>query len=315
MAKTIGTAEIVKHDRCGKEVARIINGVLHVPCVRRGCKGEHVALNDWVQRDRMAEAIKAILSGAVSPEQVMALTDPLADYRQTDGLILIGPEELDRACHGPNGENPLGLKSGWIPEVPVPTDLDRWIRSLVWRDHKDWQTRAALVLTPPEIGGIPTSLIGQNAIWGVAHDGTPAGQVRQDVFWSNYFVRPCHEGNPGFAWAKDTAADEWRWTLAYEHPVWTAQKNWAKQQEAASKRQMPIMSVARDTFALNAVLAAAGIRLRPATWSRTCTIYDGYPLDVYSYGYGVHAGRDWNPENASAGFAASVEGIDCTLAA
>lgn len=229
--------------------------------------------------------------------------DPLADYRQIKNLIVIGSAELDFACHGAGGENPLNLQSGWIPDVPVPADMDRWIRSLTWRDGPEWQTRAALVLTPPMIGGIPTSLIGQNKIWGVPHDSLPGGLVRQDVFWSNYFLQPNH------GWAKELPADQWQWMLAYEHPRWTTKLNWTSQKNVVNHRGMTISTVAQDAFALNAVLAATGIRLRSATWSRTSTIFDDFPLFVCSGGRGVVVDQCWNTDGADGSIAASVQGV------
>lgn len=301
MATTIGTAAIT-HKKCGKEIARVIGDVLHVQCLRRGCR-EWVPVEGWAETHRIKQAIDLILSGQIKLDDVLAPADPLADYRQIEGLIVIGPEELNKACHGPNGENPLKLQPGWIPDIPIPADYDKWIRSLIWRDNSEWATRAALVLTPSEIAGIPTSLIGQNEIWGVPHDGEEAGKVRQDVFWSNYFVQPKYN------WAKEPATNEWRWTLAYEHPLWTTKLNWNNQQAAAKKRKMPIMTAAQDAFVLNVVLAATGIRLRETTWSRTSTVYGGYPLGVRSCGNGVNVYRSWSPQDAHGILAASVQGI------
>lgn len=307
MAPTIRTAS-VSHQKCGKEIVRIIDGVLHVQCLRRGCR-EWVPIYGWAETGQIMRVMELILTDQVRLEDVLALADPLVDYRQIEGLIVIGPTELDKACHGPNGENPLELQPGWIPNVPVPADLDQWIRSLTWRDSPEWATRATLVLTPPEIGGIPTSLIGQNKIWGVSHDRIPAGRVRQDVFWSNYFVQPNYD------WAREPATDGWRWTLAYEHPLWMTKLNWDNQKQAALQRGMQISSVAQDAFVLNAVLAATGIRLRSATWSRTCTVYGGYPLNVHSCGNGVGVDGRWAPGGAGGLLAASVQGMPPGLVA
>jgi hypothetical protein len=249
--------------------------------------------------------LEAIQSGRIPMSAIEQFLDPLYEYRQIEGLIVVGPAELDRACRSHNSENPnpLGLKDGWIPAIEVPTEMDRWIRSEKWRTDKQWATRAALVLTPPEIAGIPTSLIGQQKIWGVSHDGIGSGTVRQDVFWSNWFIQPNYD------WANVPAVTEWYWTLIYEHPRWTTKKNWTNQQKAANERRMPISSAAQDAFALNAVLAVTGTRLRLSTWSRTSTIFEGCPLSVRSRDDGVSVDRRWRPGDALGGLAASVQGV------
>lgn len=238
----------------------------------------------------------------------------MTSYRQIEGLFVIGLAELDMACRSqdPKNPNPLNLKDGWIPQIEVPTEMDEWIRSCVWRDDEEWKTRAALVLVPPEIGGIPTSLIGQNKIWGVGHDGLAAGKVRQDVFWSNWFVKPVE---PNYDWANIQAVEEWRWLLAYEHPLWATNLIWDKQQKTAKERGMLISTAAQDTFVLNAVLAATGIRLRVPTWSRTSTLCGGCPLFVGSYDFGVLVCQGWFPEGAYSYVAASVQGVPLGLGA
>ena len=122
-------------------------------------------LTEFVERDPLRQAVDLLISGKVRPEEVVGLVvpkDPLAEYRQIEGLVVVGPAELDKLFR--TIANPLGLKEGWVPEnIPVgddPERMDAWLRSCIWRDHKDWQTRTALVLTPRAIGGVPTSLIG-----------------------------------------------------------------------------------------------------------------------------------------------------------
>lgn len=257
----------------------------------------------------LGPGILPLLEEKLSSRTRITCYDQLAFYRQIEGLIVIGPAELDKACRTPNGQNPLGLKDGWIPNIPVPEDLDKWIRSCVWRDHKDWQTRAALVLVPPEIAGISTSLIGQQKIWGVSHDNIDPGVVRQDVFWSNWFVKPNYD------WANSPAMADWQWVLIYEHPLWTTNLNWKNQQKVVTKRKMLLSNIAQDALALNLILAATGIRFRNLTYSRTSTIFDGYPLGVNSGGRGVDLRQGWDLEDADGHVAASVQGVSLDFVA
>ena len=159
-----------------------------------------------------------------SPADVIALCDPLAKYRNIEELFIVGPQELDTLFRIDSG-NPLSLREGWIPQPPsIDPRTDAWIRSCIWRDSPEWKTRAALILVPPMIGDIPTSLVGQNKLLGVAHDGYPAGIIRQDVFYSNWFVQP------NFNWVNEPAVKGWQWLLVYENPLWTTRSNWSSQQ-------------------------------------------------------------------------------------
>ena len=277
MVGTIGTAKdrVILHDRCGEEVARVINGAPTVKCIRRECK-EDVVLGDFIERGPLQEAFDLILSGQVSPADVIALCDPLAKYRNIEELFIVGPQELDTLFRIDSG-NPLSLREGWIPQPPsIDPRTDAWIRSCIWRDSPEWKTRAALILVPPMIGDIPTSLVGQNKLLGVQHDGVASGIIRKDVFWSNYFI------SPGFDWANVPAVGEWSWLLVYEHPFWTARNCWEGQEELSAQKGMPISSAPQDTWALNMLKAVYGVSWRINTWSRTSTLRDGNPLRVYS---------------------------------
>ena len=228
------------------------------------------------------------------------ITDPLAPYRQIEGLFVVGPAELDRLFRLEAEGNPLELEPSWVREVPVPPECDEWLRSKHWLTES-WETRAVLTLVPPKVGNIPTSLAGLYQLLGVPHDGREGGIIRQDVFWSNWFVNQ--------PWANEPAVTEWEWLLVYEHPLWTTEKSWTKQQEAAQEKGMPIATVALDTWALNMAFAVYGVRLRNTTWSRTSTIVGGSPLEVGSPGDSVRVPRRWLPGYAYGSVAASVRGV------
>ena len=310
---------------CGDRLVIIgSSGEMEVLCKRQRCRKAgistpirpigYIRLPEGMAPDRGMDILGAVQSGRIPASILEQYLDPLADYhpladyRQIKRLIVIGPAELDQACRSknPDNPNPLGLEAGWIPRIEIPSRLDAWIRSLIWRDHAEWQTQAALVLTPPKIAGIPTSLIGQNEIWGVSHDGIRPGRIRQDIFWTNWFVKP------HYTWANNQAVTEWGWQFVYEHPLWTTRKRWETQQKTAEERGMEIATVAADAFALNVVLAATGIRLRRAsTWSRTSTSFDGSPLHVYSIPDGVAVAPHGCHWSARGGIAASVQGVPC----
>jgi len=160
-----------------------------------------------------------------STPHVTHVSDPLDEYRGIDGLIVCGRTELDKLFR--TEANPLKLKPDWIPDIRVDQLLGDWIRSLVWRDDAEWNTRAILTLVPPRVGKIPTDLCGQSQLLGVGHDGVAPGSIRQDVFYSNFLVQPNYD------WARKSAASRWQAVLLYECPLWTIGEDWAAQQLAA----------------------------------------------------------------------------------
>lgn len=289
------------------------SGELEVPCNRQRCrKGGittpirpigFVRVPEGMTTERGLKILEAIQNGRIPAGAIEQFLDPLYTCRQIKDLIVIGPTELDKACRTSDGKNPLGLKEGWIPEIPVPDKLDQWIRSEKWRTDGQWSTRAVLVLMPPVIAGIPTSLIGQQKIWGIVHDGINPGSVRQDVFYSNWFVQSNYD------WANIPAVTDWRWVLVYEHPRWTTNLNWLEQQRVAAERGMLISTAAQDVLALNLVLAATGTRLRTSAFSRTSTVFDGCPFRVDSDDNGVNLYQCWYPEYANGNVAVSVQGV------
>lgn len=237
--------------------------------------------------------------------------DLLKAYRRVRGLIFIGPAEWEKACLGPKKENPLELKEGWCHKLalPVPRPIEI-AKSVVKYCHTpEWNTTPIFWLTVPKIispkfGEIPTTLIGQNRIWGVAHDELPGGLVRQDVFYSNYFVKPNYD------WANEPATKEYEWAFGYEFPFFTTSKIWPDQQTAVQARKgLRLVSAPRDALMCNVVLAATGRRLRLTTYSRTTTIFDGGPLGVYSRRNGVIVSQGWDPGYRYDVVAASVRGV------
>lgn len=234
--------------------------------------------------------------------------DLLKAYRRVRGLIFIGPAEWERACLGAKKENPLDLEEGWChklaPPIPYPIEVIKGV--MKYCRTPEWNTTPILWLVLPEIisakfGKIPTTLIGQNRLWGVAHDDRPAGLVRQDVF---YFVKPNYD------WANEVVAESAEWAVGYEHVGFTAFKNWSDQQIAVrSKKGLQLVSAPKDALMLNLVIAATGKRLRSVTYSRTTTIFDGGPLDVCSNSNGVGVFRGWHSENRLESLAASVQGV------
>ena len=302
MAETIRTAGSgIPHHGCGKEIAREINGVLHVYCVRKGCK-VWVPIEDFLSREQVRKAIDLLLSGQVSPADVIALSDPLAEYRQIEGLFVVGPQELDKLFRIETKGNPLGLSEGWIPEIPsIDSRTDAWIRSCIWRDDPEWDTRIALVLVPPKIGNVPTSLVGQNKLLGIAHDGIHGGIIRKDVLFSDWFVLQ----NDG--WANEPATKGWQWLLIYEHPLWTTGMKRVDQWKVAKEKGMNISSAVQDAWGLNMVRAVYDVSFRFSTYSRTSTVCGGNPLCVGSLGDGVSVDRHWSPSYVDGNIAASVQ--------
>jgi len=228
--------------------------------------------------------------------------DQYADFRRIKGLIFLGPREWEKAMTGRDrgNRNPLDLKAGWCPQPEIPYTVDQLKELAKLCRTPEWDTALILYLALPEVAGTPTSLVGQYSWWGVKHDDLGPGTVRGDVFWSNWFFQH-RSGEPAVA--------EPTWLIGYEHPRWTTGEVWVRQQEVAADHGMPIATVAQDVLMLNLCLSACGKRLRGITYSRTQTVYDGYPLDVHSLVNGVCVVRYWIPGYARGLVAASVQGM------
>jgi len=285
MVSTIKAASsTVVHPKCGKEIARIVDGVLYVKCFRKGC-GEWHPFTDWVEKDS------------------------LDVYRRIQGLIVIGPQEIERAFLTSDGENPLGLEPGWCPRIPVPYPVEQIEAIAKLCQTREWNTTPILWLALPKIGGTPTSLADQYNWWGVAHDSKGPGKVRENVFWSNWF----RESGPEYNFAKEAAVAQPEWNISYEFAGWGTNLNWERQQKAVRERGLTIPTAARDALMLNLVLATTGRRLRSTTWARTSTRYDGRLLDLHSDAYGVDVSHFWHPGNAGVIVGVAVEGVPLEL--
>ena len=163
-------------------------------------------------------------------------------YRKVRGLIFIGPREWEKACLGPKKENPLELEPSWCHKLklppPLPIEVMRKVAS--YCRTPEWATTPVLWLALPRIvlpkfGEIPTTLLGQNKLWGVAHDNLPGGLVRQDVFWSNWFMAADYTAK--YELAHEPATKDNGWAVGYEFPDLTVRKNWPDQKVAISQRK------------------------------------------------------------------------------
>lgn len=233
-----------------------------------------------------------------------ASNDPLAKYRRIRNLTVIGPAEWRKALM--TKENPLNLPANWQPECPTLPELEKMKAIAKLSLSKAWDTPAILWLALQEVSGQPTSLANQYKWWGVPHDGMGPGNIRKDVFYSNWFIGK-------YDWANEPAVTEPTWIVGYELPIWTTSKNRRNQQLAVSEHGMNIATATRDALMLNLVLAATGKRLRRTTYARTTTICDGYPLVVGSFDDGVYVGRCWDPDDGFDRVGASVEGVSKEL--
>ena len=318
MAKTIGTAgssvvEIL-HSRCGKPVARVVDGELQVECTRRGCR-EWTSLPGWVELSKLQQVFELIKSGVLGLDQILDLADPLASYRQIDGLIVMGPEEIERAFQSKDEENPnpLDLPTGWCQSLAplVPWSVDEVKRVKDYCQTKEWQCQPVLRLMLPTItyqnDPHPTSLAEMYGWWGVGHDGFRPGRIRQDVFWSNWYLQ-----NPsrGLVWVDGPAVNQAHWQLSYlPHPFWTTSKSWQDQQKEAEKYpDIRFASAPEEIWMMN-ILAANNIKCRQSTWTRTSTFFDGYPLEVNLRPRGVTLSRSWFPVPVYSSVGAAVAGV------
>jgi len=309
MAGTIQTAgsgvgsEVreVLHPKCSREIARIIDGVLHVECVRKGCK-EWVPIPGWLEAEQVRQAVDLILSGKVRPQDVIGLSDPLVQCRAIEGLFVIGPAEIEKAFLGPKGENPLGLESGWCSQLmpPIPWTPDQMRQIVALCQTPEWNTFPILWLALPQVADKPTCLVNQCGWWGMGHDGVRPGKIRQNIFYDNWFI---HQAEP---WAREPAVSQPIWKISYELPVWSTTHNWEDQQKAAQNSGLTISAVT-STVLLGNLSVIGGRKLWAAGWVRTETLSEAGPLYVYWDVAGLRVDRYWNPFYANPDIGLALE--------
>ena len=241
--------------------------------------------------------------------------DPYAAYRSIKGLIFAGPKEWGKAMTSRNRKNPnpLELAPDWCPQPSIEINgknfgVDAAKELVQICRAPEWKTTPILWLALPEVAGAQTSLVYQSVWWGAKHDGFGPGNIRDDIFRSNFF---CPRSD--CPWSREPAVTKPTWMVGYESPFWTTSKDYRFQQEKAVEFGMSVSAVAQDALMLNLVLAATGKRLRLTTWSRTSTICGGRPLSVLGSAYGVCVFRPCNPLSAVLGIALSVHGVPLGL--
>jgi len=245
-----------------------------------------------------------ITGGTVPAGSPAKVSDPLKDYRKIKGLTIIGPKEWEKAMMSQNSDNlnPLGLPVGWCPQVLVSkTPKEIAVRVEL---AKKWGTTVTLFLDLPKVGDQDTSLLNQYGWWGVPHDNLGPGVVRNDVFWSNWFIQNSQD------WARVASVLQPVWKIKYELPSWSTRKDWEKQKQVVAEHERLTVSTATsDTLFLNMMSIVFGKKLRPATYARTTTIYDGLPLGVHSYDEGVDVRGGWHPEFVDGDLGVAVEEV------
>ncbi len=279
--------------------------------------GNQIALPPGIDPKSALRLLTLLQKGEI-PQEIL---DPFSPYRRFDNGIFIGPDEVEKAFLGSEGENPLGLPERWAPrdipmviitpdgrEIEITPDLIRGLSELC--KTKEWKTLFILYLCPPSVpakeGNLPTHLINQSLWWRVAHDNLGPGTIRNNVFYSNWFLGPNHQ------WAQEPASTKWCWRIGYEHPLWTAMRDWDVQQAVVAKKKMDIATVSSDTLMLNLV-RALDAKLRMTTWSRTNTPDPDDPLCIYGSDDGVNVNDDWYCRLANDRIGVSVQGVPLEL--
>ena len=135
-----GTSEsqfrsVIHEGGCGKEIARVIDGVLHVDDLRQDCK-TWVPLRDWVEVDKLSQLLEGLRTGRLNIDQILGLVKTFQ------------PEVLDavRACGGQ-------FESARLTTVPGGDLLESQRDNKVSKFRTDWHFKplnkgAKLTVTP-----------------------------------------------------------------------------------------------------------------------------------------------------------------------
>lgn len=239
-------------------------------------------------------------------------TDSLLPYHQINGLLVMGPAEIEQAFLSKNEENPnpLGLPDGWCQALapPVPWSVDELKRVVEYCRTRDWQCQPILRLMLREIicqgESHPTSLAKMYRWFGRPQGGYGPGIVRADVHYSNWYLKQTED------WVNAPAVLQTEWQIGYlPHPFWTTSKTWDAQQKEVLKYPGIRFAGASEEVWMMGILEANGIKCRQTTWTRTSTLFDGAPLDATLYSSGVSLTRCWLPGDASPSVGVAAAGV------
>lgn len=249
----------------------------------------------------------------------LQLSDPLAQYRGIDGLVILADHENEAALNKLNGENPLGLADGWCrQQMPAaPWSVQQLTKLVKLCKSKEWSgppeivdkyglCRPVATFEPPRILGEPVTLARMYEWLGVAHDGFGPGSVRDNVQYSNLAIRENRN------WALTSLSGGWR--VYYQPtPFWVRRKTWADQQKIATdKFGLTIRTAPEYTWMMD--LWRANDLPENPFWARTTTNnVDGWSVRVGFGSYGVGLYCDYNLGIALDFIGAAVEGVPLAL--
>jgi len=300
---------------CGNELVVIDkNGELAAKCYRQKCRNanittpirvsEFMRIPDGVNPAQLEKLFEAVKEGRLD---IDTLLDPLASYRAIDGLLVVGVPEWEKAFMGPDNKNPLGLKPGWIPDVPLPSE---WTPELFQKlvdlcKKPEWNCSPVLELELTEVSGVATSFVNLYGWFGVEHDGLGPGIIWPDLDYSNWFIKQGIKG-----WPDIPATLLARWKVGYvDFPDFTTKKHWENQQKIIAAKGLVTSSAASDALMLLLIKISYGKWYRTSTWARIATIHGGCPLDVSVSSGSLNVRDYWVPGSANGGLGASVEGV------
>lgn len=296
VVRTTDNQEII-HDKCGKPIVKIIGGVLHVECLRKGCGSEWVPLEGWFEVNQAYELLRFLFSGHITPMDSLTLIDPVAKYRHIENLVILGPAEIEMAFLGVDGANPLNLPAFWCPRIPVPWTVDQMEELSALCKTEEWATKPILWLALPEIKGEPTTLANQYGWWGQ--------EEIKDHFYGdvgpgkiNPFQLP-HLGylRKEFKLRTSTAADTVEWRIGYEFPKWAYNLGWKEQWEVALHRGVKVSRLTSESMMMSLYFAVSGKKLRYDHFVRTYDDDSSHHLCIGFLEQGLFAGLRYGPQS------------------
>lgn len=170
------------------------------------------------------------------------------DQLREMGFVVIGPKEVENAFLAADGNNPLGLKSGWCPNIPLPWSSELLMKLALYCKETHFNSTPILWLAIPKVNGKPTSLLHQYRWWGCN---------LSRIYYNN--LRPQFAGGHLITIhdkiIEKPVTTKFKWKISYLYPLWLDDKIYREQIEMAKQFGYLISDIVSTSFIMNLMMA------------------------------------------------------------
>lgn len=218
---------------------------------------------------------------------------------EIEGLVVIGPREIEQSCKSSVLKSINNLPTGWCEYPPIPWDIHQLANMVHFcNTSRWWNTQPVLWLALPKIGGMPTTLRLISNLW------KGRGWHEEELVKLPQSLQQSNDSNVPL-----TARPEWKIGFRLP-PVWTERANYQELERLCHLREITISSVTSAAW-MNAFYECGHMQLfhNGAGIQKTSTF--NQPGRIYTItSYESHISIETNSEDQSVeGYGAAVEGF------